>query len=555
MRGAADPLFAKRATNFIYRFRQRHEKVWRATTTMGSKNMPGRYTKWKALATFVYNKTRGIALEHFGIADETAMRKEIVSRKQLASKGAKRVPAATSGDERVCTTVFPFVTGKCEKLPLLIIDKGAIAPNRPDFRGKRNPKSIRAKVDAAIAAGKFCAPFFLWINKDGKMEEECMTFCYKEIWNKRPGNDPLNPTPSFTLMDAYASHRTDRVINYMHTLKVCPGIIPGGGTADMQVHDKHIIKRLKREHAILNLRARREKYNTALRRLQGAMGNSAPHRIPIPKLTRIEHYQNLVQAWEKVYVGDLHDLLPDVKVMPYELAVEKQWTPDKAFAEFEEIIEQEQMQDAVALQTVGAPLSTIAASQSQIDPTRSTSAQPKKYKCLVSGCKARASFGNEGNLPDYCATHKQAGSAHLVSSAKRGKGTCKSATIQTKLVTFLKPATSQCFEEKTESQCGNPNTLTLGSQKSAVRSPSALTRTSPDSEETEDESPALVCTNRKSESHVCSKVAGVLFESDTESDATQYPEQEEIEVAVQLSIKKEPTTPKKSIQTKPALMQ
>ena len=63
--------------------------------------------------------------------------------------------------------------------PLLIIDKGAVAPNRPDFRGKRNPKSIR--VDAAIAAGKFCAPFFLWINKDGKMEEECMNFVYNEI--------------------------------------------------------------------------------------------------------------------------------------------------------------------------------------------------------------------------------------------------------------------------------------------------------------------------------------------------------------------------------------
>ena len=61
---------------------------------MGTKNMPGKYTKWKALSCYVYGKTEGIALKDFGVADETAMRKEIVSRRQLATKGAKRVPAA-----------------------------------------------------------------------------------------------------------------------------------------------------------------------------------------------------------------------------------------------------------------------------------------------------------------------------------------------------------------------------------------------------------------------------------------------------------------------------
>ena len=209
---------------------------------MGSKNMPGKYTKWKALATFVYKATRGMPLKHSAFADETAMRKELVSRKQLAKKGAKRVPAATSGNEKVCTPVFPLITADREKLPLVIIDKGAVAPNRPDFRGKRNSKYIRAKVDAAVAAGRFCAPFFLWINKDGKMEEECMNYAYNQVWNNRPGNNPADPVPSFVLTDAYISHRTDRVIDNMRKLKVCPGIIPGGGTSDMQVHDKHIIK-------------------------------------------------------------------------------------------------------------------------------------------------------------------------------------------------------------------------------------------------------------------------------------------------------------------------
>ena len=73
----------------------------------------------------------------------------------------------------------------------------------------------------------------------------------------------------------------------------------------MQVHDKHIIKRLK----VM-------KYKNALKCLQGEMGEAAPPRIPIPKLSRIEHYINLVEAWRQVDVSDLHTLLPDVKVVP-----------------------------------------------------------------------------------------------------------------------------------------------------------------------------------------------------------------------------------------------
>ena len=79
-------------------------------------------------------------MKDFDVADETAICKEIVSRRQLATKGAKRVPAATSGDEKVCTTVFPLVTGDCVKLPLLIIDKGTVAPNRPELREKKSQK-------------------------------------------------------------------------------------------------------------------------------------------------------------------------------------------------------------------------------------------------------------------------------------------------------------------------------------------------------------------------------------------------------------------------------
>ena len=67
------------------------------------------------------------------------------------------------------------------------------------------------------------------------------------------------------------------------------------------------------------------------------MSTNAPARIPIPKLTRIKHYQNLVKAWEKVYIEDFHALLADVKVMPYELSVTQGWTPKNRFAEFENV--------------------------------------------------------------------------------------------------------------------------------------------------------------------------------------------------------------------------
>ena len=101
---------------------------------MGSNNMPNKYTKWKALITYVYNATKDMALKDIGFVDETAMKKELISRKQLSPKGAILVPAAMSGDEKLCTTIFPLVTAECQKLHLLIIDKGAVAPNRPDLK-------------------------------------------------------------------------------------------------------------------------------------------------------------------------------------------------------------------------------------------------------------------------------------------------------------------------------------------------------------------------------------------------------------------------------------
>ena len=125
------------------------------------------------------------------------------------------------------------------------------------------------------------------------------------------------------------------------------------------------------------------------------MGNTAPERIPIPKLSRIEHYQNLVQAWDNVYVGDLHELLPDVKVLPRILAEKSGWTPEKAFEPFEYIIQNEWEEGVQRTQLEHDPNSNIGASQSQIKPSGAPRKGPKRYKCLVSG------FSGEGQLPSY----------------------------------------------------------------------------------------------------------------------------------------------------------
>ena len=92
----------------------------------------------------------------------------------------------------------------------------------------------------------------------------------------------------------------------------------------------------------------------------GSIPASVHSRIPIPKLTHIEHYINLVEAWRQVDISDLHTLLPNVKVVPFELAQPVGWTPENAFLEFNCIIQQEHGQDTVAQEITGAPMSKIS---------------------------------------------------------------------------------------------------------------------------------------------------------------------------------------------------
>ena len=286
------------------------------------------------------------------------------------------------------------------------------------------------------------------------------------------------------------------------------------------------------------------KYKNALKRLQGEMGEAAPPRIPIPKLSRIEHYINLVEAWRQVDVSDLHTLLPDVKVVPYELAERTGWTPENAFVPFNAIIEQEQHQDAVAQAVSGAPVSALCTSQSQINPNNKTQAPTKRYRCMVSGCKTRASFGSPGQLPSYCNAHKQENSINVIGAGARPTTYTKPkpARKQSTLVSFLSPP-SQFMSQPKHSNKAPPLPLSPEFVKCA------RTQTLSDSEETESDSPSLIPPGSALLAREQMKPSSVCFNSDTESDSPKYPnnaiisERNQLEVAIEMSLKTEPVTP------------
>ena len=106
-----------------------------------------------------------------------------------------------------------------------------------------------------------------------------------------------------------------------------------------------------------------------------------------------------------------------------------------------------------------ASLSTIVATQSQIDSTSAKRNKAKEYKCLVSGCKVRAWYGNVAKLPNYCEGHKQSGSVNLMNptTRPRGKGKPNACTVQTKLVSFLTPESVKGSQTSSESQHVNTN--------------------------------------------------------------------------------------------------
>ena len=149
---------------------------------------------------------------------------------------------------------------------------------------------------------------------------------------------------------------------------------------------------------------------------------------------------------------------------------------------------------------MGAPLCTIVASQSQIDPTSAKRNTAKKYKCLVSGCKVRASFCNIGELPNYCEAHKQIGSVNLINPTNRlcGKRKGKPSTVQTKLVSFLTRGSVKGSQPSSQSQLLHTKAPDPAARQTSETTQLEIHGKTTDSEETELESPALIPLGNRS---------------------------------------------------------
>ena len=202
-------------------------------------------------------------------------------------------------------------------------------------------------------------------------------------------------------------------------------------------------------------------------------------------------------------------------------------------------------QDAAAVQTVGAPLSTIVASQSQIDPRSATRNTTKRYKCLVSGCKARASYGTIGELPSYCEEHKQSGSVNLITPTNRvrGKGKDKPATVQSKLVSFLTPGSVKASRPSSQTQLIQSTAPDNFPPQSSELGQVEMHGETTESDETEVESPARILSGNKSETPNTSKVHGLKFDSDSDTELLAIPqhpiisERKQVQLALQMSLK------------------
>ena len=73
-----------RAHQFVVRFRERNNFVWRMPTTVGQKRPPGAEGKWFLCSEFYYIKTKGIPKKFNYNGDETKVIHEFVAKKQMA---------------------------------------------------------------------------------------------------------------------------------------------------------------------------------------------------------------------------------------------------------------------------------------------------------------------------------------------------------------------------------------------------------------------------------------------------------------------------------------
>ena len=128
----------------------------------------------------------------------------------------------------------------------------------------------------------------------------------------------------------------------------------------------------------------------------------------------------------------------------------------------------------------------------------------------------------------------------------------KASTVQTKLVSFLTPASVKGSQTSSQTQLVITHAPEPCPCESSESKQPEIEGDTTDSKETELESHALIPSGNRSATPNTSKVLGLHFDSDSDSEFMSYPqhaiisERKQLELELQLSVKEEQSTPKKS---------
>ena len=325
-----------RASQFVKRFRERNNLVWRMPTTIGQKRPPGYEGKWFLCAEFYYIKTKGIPKKYNYNGDKTHVTHEQVAKKQLAKRGVKRVHAQTSGREKEGNSVFLGTDGCGFKMRPFIILNGSQTANRPtSLTGVRQKAgTVRGQVEEARKKGLVDPWFDFWVNESGTMNEEAHLFMLEKHF-KRARRENDQPTIRMSMLeDAHCSHKTQRVSLLCKKLNVQLAIIGGGLTGDAQLGDRVFIKRFKKVHRGKLADLMTKKWREAKQKQVNRAGFLLRPDLlkPVPP-DRNEQINLIVKSWKETFTGDIEKKTSEVRMKCHELAKETGWTPIQAFQE------------------------------------------------------------------------------------------------------------------------------------------------------------------------------------------------------------------------------
>ena len=303
--GATSPNFTKRVSDFLRHWRKRNNKRLRKPTSTGQK-LPDGYTgKWEACAYYFYLETKGVPTKNVYHGDETKICMEDVPGKVYADAGAKRVPVRTSGQDKDNITGFLVQNAYGDKLPLYPILRGDTQANRPGMHTKKNNSSIRQRFQevinrkSAVRVKSLWRNLQFWVNDTSFMDQQSFLHWGRTVWKYRADTSGEDQPVSVLLLDDLSSHKTKLIMDEfkrLYNTKII--ILPGGLTPKAQIMDTHNNRPFKAKVRSMVLKLRTEKYKAA--KAEAAADPLHKGRVGIPKLTREEIVQIMLDAWDKL---------------------------------------------------------------------------------------------------------------------------------------------------------------------------------------------------------------------------------------------------------------